>query len=139
MTGSVSSKKKFLSSGNQKKSVDNALSFAAAPVATAAILLPSINNAQKCAILTDGVGMMDSCETTNMLQDCGSSEKKKKVSVQEKFCSTPSSSMAPQGKILEKKQSESFISTPDTFSGALRSKFQRRKSQTDNSKDSLKL
>ena len=116
------------------------MSFAAAPVATAAILVPSINNSQNCAIVTD-VGMMDSpCETTQMLQEFGSNENKRKVSMQEKICSTPSSSMTPKVKILEKKQSESFISTPDTFSGALRSKFQRRKSQTDNqSKDSLKL
>ena len=140
MTGSATHKKKFLSSGTQKKSIDKALSFAAAPVATAAILVPSINNAQNCAIVTD-LSMMDSpCETTQMLQEFGSNEKKTKVSMQEKICSTPSSSMTPKAKILEKKQSESFISTPDSFTGALRSKFQRRKSQTDNqSKDSLKL
>ena len=117
------------------------MSFAAAPVATAAILVPSINNAQNCAIVTDS-GIMDlPSETTHMLQDCdGSNEKNKRVSVQEKLCSTPSSNMVPRAKLLEKKQSESFISTPDhTFASSLRSKFQRRKSQADNSKDSLKL
>ena len=140
-TGSSCHKKKFLSSGNQKKSIDKALSFAAAPVATAAILVPSINNAQNCAIVTDSGAMDLPSETTHMLQDCsGSNEKTRKISMHEKNCSTPSSSIVSRGKILEKKQSESFISTPDhTFASSLRSKFQRRKSQTENPKDSLKL
>ena len=106
-------------------------------MATAAILVPSINNGQNCAIVTDSGAMDLPSETTHMLQDCGgSNEKTKKISMHEKNCSTPVS----RGKILEKKQSESFISTPDhTFASSLRSKFQRRKSQTENPKDSLKL
>ena len=121
-----------MSTGNPRKSVDKVLSHVAAPVVTAAILLPSINNAQKCATTANDNIVDNNSETTNMLRDNNTNEKKKstKVVMQEKICSTPSSRILTKEKILEKKQSESFISTPDSLVGNLRSKMMnRRKSQ----------
>ena len=116
--------KSILSSSNQKKSIDKALFNAAAPVATAAILLPSMNNAQIRSVVTDeNSGQCD----VSILCTGDSSEKKKNVVMQEKICSTPSSKL----KLLEKKQSESFIATPDSLVGNLRSKMLRRKSQVE--------
>ena len=117
--------KSILSSSNQKKSIDKALFNAAAPVATAAILLPSMNNAQIRSVVTDeNPGQSD----VSIICTGDSSEKKKNVVMQEKICSTPSSSKL---KLLEKKQSESFIATPDSLVGNLRSKMLRRKSQVE--------
>ena len=106
------------------------MSLSAAPVATAAVLLPPIKNAQKCAIVNDNI--VEQSETTNMLCDSSCNEKNKSTAVvmQEKICSTPSSRILTKGNILEKKQSESFISTPDSLVGNIRSKMMnRRKSQ----------
>ena len=120
-----------MSTENKRKSIEKVLSHVAAPVATAAILLPSINNAQKCAIVNENI-MDNKSETTNMLCDNDTNENKKSTTVvmQEKKCSTPSSRVLTKEKLLEKKQSESFISTPDSLVGNLRSKMMnRRKSQ----------
>ena len=120
-----------MSTGNKRKSIDKALSHVAAPVATAAILLPSIKNAQKCATVNDN-NLDKNSEKTNILNDNNTNEPKKSTTVvmQEKICSTPSSRILTKGNLLEKKQSESFISTPDSLVGNLCSKvMNRRKSQ----------
>ena len=112
----------FLSSGNQRKGIEQALTPAATQVATAAILLPSMNNVQNCAVIKDKVHQSE----VNVLREGG---KKKTVVTQEKICSTPGSSALSKRKILEKKQSESTIASKGNTTDSLFSKMLRRKSQ----------
>lgn len=121
-SGNIKKCQTVVSTANKRKSIDQALSYAAAPVATATILLPSMNNVQKCAVITDKVHQSE----VNILRD---GEKKKAVLTQEKICSTPAPSALAKRKILEKKQSESIISTTEKTVDSLLSKMLRRKSQ----------
>ena len=103
------------------------LPHSAAPVATAAVLLPSMNNSQKCAV----VKKIDTHQgETEMMNMGDSTEQKRKVVMMEKTSSTPASGIFPKRKGLEKNQSEDTpAGSSETIVGGLRSKMFRRKSQ----------
>ena len=111
-----------LLSGDQQKSVDKALSDLAAPVATVLILSPSMNVVRKCTVIKDNMHQGE----VSSLRDV---ERPRTVLTQEKKCSTPASSSIAKQKLLEKKQSETIISTPSKPADSLLSKMLRRKSQ----------
>ena len=108
----------------ERKGIEKVLPHSAAPVATAAILLPSMNNSQKCAV----VKKIDTHQGETEMGD--STEKKRKVVMKEKTSSTPASGILPKRKELESNQSEDPLAgSSETIVGSLRSKMFRRKSQ----------
>ena len=117
----------MLESSDERNSTEKVPPHSAAPVATAAILLPSMNNSQKYAV----VKKIDSHQgETEMLRLGDSTEKKRKVVMKEKTSSTPASGILPKRKELESNQSEDPLAgSSETIVGSLRSKMFRRKSQ----------
>ena len=116
-----------MDSSDEHKSIGKGLPHSTAPVATAAILLPSMNNSQKCTV----VKKIDIHQGgTEMLHMGDSTEKKRKVVTKEKTSSTPASGILPKRKELESDQSEDPLAgSSETIVGSLRSKMFRRKSQ----------